>query len=94
MHGVDGLDYLFAIAGVPRLVSGAGAGDPPVPCLLMTQSSSSPTVTLAVAGHVVVRRLSGCSSILRHPLVAVRLLPARGSRAALLAVREVRCSTD
>ena len=29
--GVEGLDYLFAIAGVPRLVSEAGAGDPPVP---------------------------------------------------------------
>ncbi len=37
-QGVDGLDYLFAIAGVPRLVSGAGAGDPLVPCLLITQS--------------------------------------------------------
>ena len=36
--GVDGLDYLFAVAGVPRLVSGAGAGDPPVPCLLIAQS--------------------------------------------------------
>ncbi len=38
---VDGLDYLFAIAGVPRLVSEAGAGDPPAPCLLMTQSPAS-----------------------------------------------------
>src|SRR5271166_580377 len=37
-QGVDGLDYLFAVAGVPRLVSGAGAGDPPVPCLLIAQS--------------------------------------------------------
>src|SRR5271157_291799 len=37
-QGVDGLDYLFAIAGVPRLVSGAGAGDPLAPCLLITQS--------------------------------------------------------
>jgi len=39
-QSVDGLDYLFAIAGVPRLVSEAGAGDPPVPCLLITQSPS------------------------------------------------------
>src|SRR5690242_11296986 len=35
---VESLDYPFAVAGVPRLVSGAGAGDPPVPCLLITQS--------------------------------------------------------
>ena len=35
---VDGLDYPFAIAGVPRLVSGAGSGDPPDPCLLITRS--------------------------------------------------------
>ena len=83
---VDGLDYLFAIAGVPRLVSEAGAGDPPVPCLLMTQSSSSPAVTLAVAGHVVARRLSGRPSILRHPLIAVPLLPARGSLVCLKSV--------
>jgi hypothetical protein len=36
--GVEGLDYPIAIAGVPRLVSGAGTGDPPDPCLLITQS--------------------------------------------------------
>ena len=36
---VEGLDYPFAIAGVPRLVSGAGAGSAPVPCLLITQSA-------------------------------------------------------
>ncbi|WP_165249797.1 tyrosine-type recombinase/integrase [Paludisphaera soli] len=35
---LDGLDYLFAVAGVPRLVSEAEAGDPPAPCLLMAQS--------------------------------------------------------
>ena len=35
---VESLDYPIAIAGVPRLVSEAGAGDPPVPCLLITQS--------------------------------------------------------
>ena len=35
---VGSLDYPFAIAGVPRLVSGAGAGSSPVPCLLITQS--------------------------------------------------------
>ena len=37
-RGVESLDYPIAIAGVPRLVSGAGADDPPVPCLLITQS--------------------------------------------------------
>ena len=36
---VEGLDYPFAIAGVPRLVSEAGAGQGPVPCLLITQSA-------------------------------------------------------
>ena len=76
---VESLDYPIAIAGVPRLVSGAGAGDPPVPCLLITQSPPFRTVTLAVAGDVVVAGLSGRPSILRHPLVAVRFLPARGS---------------
>ena len=35
----ESLDYPFAIAGVPRLVSGAGAGSAPVPCLLITQSA-------------------------------------------------------
>src|SRR5262249_47630976 len=78
--GVESLDYPFAVAGVPRLVSGAGPGDPPGPCLLITQSPafSNP--------HVGRRRLplwwpglSGRPSILRHPLVAVRILPARGS---------------
>src|SRR3982751_5201810 len=78
-RGVERLDYPIAVAGVPRLVSGAGAGDPPVPCLLMTQSPPFRTVTLAVAGDVVVAGLSGRPSILRHPLVAVRFLPARGS---------------
>src|SRR5436305_9773320 len=37
-RGVERLDYPIAIAGVPRLVSEAGAGDPSVPCLLITQS--------------------------------------------------------
>jgi len=36
--GVESLDYPTAVAGVPRLVSGAGTGDPPDPCLLITQS--------------------------------------------------------
>jgi len=35
---LEGLDYLFAVTGVPRLVSEAGAEDPSVPCLLITQS--------------------------------------------------------
>ena len=35
---VESLDYPTAVAGVPRLVSGAGAADPTVPCLLITQS--------------------------------------------------------
>src|SRR3954454_21636007 len=38
IRGVERLDYPFAVAGVPRLVSGAGTGDPPDPCLLITQS--------------------------------------------------------
>jgi hypothetical protein len=62
------------------------------PCLLITQSPCFSTLTLAVAGHVVVKGLSGRSSILRHSLVAVRFLPARGSHANL--AFEVRCSTD
>src|SRR5262249_39674469 len=37
-RGVESLDYPTAVAGVPRLVSGAGTGAPPPPCLLMTQS--------------------------------------------------------
>ena len=36
---VEGLDYITAITGVPRVVSEAGTGDPPTPCLLITQSS-------------------------------------------------------
>ena len=36
---VEGLDYITAITGVPRIVSEAETGDPPAPCLLMTQSS-------------------------------------------------------
>ena len=53
---VESLDYPTAIAGVPRLVSEAGTGDPPPPCLLITQSPGFSTVTLAVAGDVVVPR--------------------------------------
>ena len=36
---VESLDYTIAIAGVPRLVSEAGAGQRSVPCLLITQSA-------------------------------------------------------
>ena len=54
--GVESLDYLFAIAGVPRLVSEAGAdestgplpADDPIPPAFQT-------VTIAVAGLVVVQ---------------------------------------
>lgn len=35
---VESLDYPIAVAGVPRLVSGTEADDPPAPRLLMTQS--------------------------------------------------------
>jgi hypothetical protein len=77
---VASLDYPIAVAGVPRLVSEAGTGDPPDPCLLMTQSPAFSD------RHVGRRRLalwwrglSGRPSIRRHPLVAVRFLPARGS---------------
>lgn len=52
---VEGLDYPTAIAGVPRLVSEAGADDPPDPLgLLITQSPAFSTITLAVTGDVVV----------------------------------------
>ena len=51
---VESLDYPTAITGVPRLVSGAGTGVPPPPCLLNTQSPVFSTVTLAVTGDVVV----------------------------------------
>ncbi len=36
--GVESLDYLFTIAGVPRIVSEAESSAPPDPCLLITQS--------------------------------------------------------
>ena len=51
---VESLDYTTAIAGVPRLVSEAGTGVPPPPCLLITQSPAFSTFTLAVTGDVVV----------------------------------------
>jgi hypothetical protein len=54
--GVECLDYPTAIAGVPRLVSEAAAGDPPVACLLIAQSPRFSTLTIAVAGCVLVRR--------------------------------------
>ena len=38
LRRVERLDYTTAIAGVPRLVSEAGATDPMVPCLLIAQS--------------------------------------------------------
>jgi hypothetical protein len=53
---VAGLDYPTTIAGAPRLVSEAGTGDPPPPCLLMTQSLAFLAVTFAVAGDVVASR--------------------------------------
>ena len=93
-RGVERLDYPIAIAGVPRLVSGAGAGDPPVPCLLITQSPAfSKPSRLPLPATLWWRELSGRPSILRHPLVAVRFLPARGSFSRSFVV-EVRCSTD
>jgi hypothetical protein len=76
-RGVERLDYTIAIAGVPRLVSGAGADGPPVPCLLITQS---PTFSDRHACRY--RRRCGAwgspgrPSKLRHSLVAVRFLPA------------------
>jgi hypothetical protein len=91
---VERLDYPTAISGVPRLVSGAEAGDPPVPCLLITQSPPFQTVTLAVTGDVVVAKALRAS---QHTAAFTR----RGSvssRARLLFQRsrsvEVRCSTD
>jgi hypothetical protein len=56
--GVESLDYLFAIAGVPRLVSEAGADDPsgPLPADHPIPSASR-TVTIAVTGRVVVEGL-------------------------------------
>jgi hypothetical protein len=77
---VGGLDYPIAIAGVPRLVSGAGARPRRVPCLLITQS------IVFSNRHACRCRLRcgangsrGRPSRLRHSLVAVRFLPARGS---------------
>ncbi len=64
--GVESLDYPTAVAGVPRLVSGAGTGDPPPPCLLMTQSPAFSAVTLAVTGDVVV---SGALRASQHTAV-------------------------
>ncbi len=37
--GVESLDYTFAIAGVPRLVSEAETDQGPASCLLITQSA-------------------------------------------------------
>ena len=85
--GVEGLDYPTAIAGVPRLVSGAGTGDPPPPCLLITQSLAFSTVTLAVAGDVVVSRALRAS---QHIAAVIR----RISTPALHCDVEVRCSNQ
>ena len=60
---VESLDYTTAVAGVPRLVSEAGTGAPPPPCLLITQSPAFSTVTLAVTGDVVV---SGALRAFQH----------------------------
>jgi len=91
-RGVERLDYPIAIAGVPRLVSGAGTDAPSDPCLLITQSSPFSTVTLAVAGDVVV-----CEALRASQQTAA--FTRRGSvsshaRLPFLLVVEVRCSTD
>jgi hypothetical protein len=79
--GVECLDYPTAIAGVPRLVSEAAPGAPPRACLLIAQS---PPFSNRHDGRCRLplwcAELSGGSSILRHSLIAVRFLPARGSR--------------
>ena len=72
---VESLDYPTAIAGVPRLVSEAGTGDPPPPCLLITQSPSFSTITLVVADDVVV---SGALRASQHTAAFTR----RGSRSS------------
>ena len=78
---VDSLDSLIAVAGVPRRVSEAGTGAPPDPCLLITQSRAfSDRHACRRRLSLWWRGLSGRPSILRHPLVAVRFLPARGSQ--------------
>ncbi len=88
---VESLDYPFAIAGVPRLVSGAGAGcyTGPLPADYPIRPLFKPS-RLPLPATLWCRRLSGRSSILRHPLIAVPRLPARGSVLSF----EVRCSTD
>ncbi len=90
--GVESLDYPIAVAGVPRLVSEAGPDDPPGPCLLITQSPPFWTVTLAVAGYVVV---AGALRASQQTAASTR----RGSvssraRLPVLSLLEVRCSTN
>ena len=77
---VEGLDYPIAIAGVPRLVSEAEAGPAtgPLPADYPIRSLFRPS-RLPLPATLWCKRLSGRSSILRHSLVAVPLLPARGS---------------
>ncbi len=93
---VERLDYTFAIAGAPRLVSGAEAVDPTVPCLLISQSLALfKAVTFAVAGRVVASRaLRGFQQtavVTRRGSVSCR---ERLLLRAIARAVEVRCSTD
>ena len=93
---LEGLDYIFAIAGAPRLVSEAGAEDPSVPCLLITQSPW-------LFSHHARRRRPRCGARGSQGVPAncgvhssrfgffPREAPIRGS---IQAAREVRCSTN
>ena len=89
--GVAGLDSPIAIAGVPRRVSGAGPGDPPGPCLLMTQSLAFSTVTPAVAGsRCGVEGSQGVPAYCGIYSSPFAFFP----REAPIRRLEVRCSTD
>ena len=78
---VEGLDYLFAVAGVPRLVSEAEAGETtgPLPADYPIPSAFQ-TVTIAVAGLVVVR---GALRASQHTAASTRR-GSTSSRARLL----------
>ena len=85
---VESLDYTIAIAGVPRLVSGAGTGDPPDPCLLITQS-------LAFSNHHACRCQRRCGGVSSQGVPAY--CGIHSSRFGFFpreAPTEVRCSTD
>ncbi len=76
----ESLDYPFAIAGVPRLVSEAETDQGSDSCLLITQFTRfSNRHARRYQPRCGANDSEGRPSILRHSLFAVQLLPARGS---------------